>query len=83
MASRKVDVVVARALHHALEPTFDTSRVTTELFEVAEGSWPVVMAALLRVDHALQERWSEVGAAAADALRLTLARIEEREGVAA
>ena len=82
MGSRKVEVVTARAVTRALEPEFDVDAVAAELAALAGNSWPVLTAALLRVDRALTERWSHVAADASDALRLAIVRVE-REHLAA
>jgi hypothetical protein len=83
MTKRMVDVVTARAVTRATEPGFDPDTVAGELVTLSEGRWAVIVAAKLRVDHALRDRWSTVAARASDALRRALVRIERDERVAA
>jgi hypothetical protein len=83
VGSRKVDVVIARAVHLALLPGFDTATAARELITVADGHRTVLLAALLRIDRALNERWSPTAAAAGDAVRAALELTESREVVAA
>lgn len=83
MGSRKVDVVIARAVRSALLPGFDTSTAAHELVAVADGHRAVLLAALLRVDRALNERWSPTAAAAGDAIRSALELADANEVLAA
>jgi hypothetical protein len=77
-----VDVVIARAVHLALLPGFDTPTAAHELVTVADGHRAVLLAALLRIDRALNERWSPTAAVAGDAVRAALELADSRDVVA-
>ena len=83
MGSRKVDVVIARAVRAALLPSFEVSSAARELVEVADGHRAVLLAALLRIDRALNERWSPTAAIAGDAIRSALEIAGAEEALAA
>jgi hypothetical protein len=73
MGYRKLDLVTARAVHLAMASTFQTEPAARELVDLSGGSWAVLSAALLRVERALDDRWSIVAERAADALRVAVA----------
>lgn len=83
MGSRMVDVVIARAVRLALLPGFDPPAAARELITVADGHRAVLLAALLRIDRSLNERWSPTAAAAGDAVRAALELADAREELAA
>jgi len=71
---RRIDMVTARALRLALSPSFDAEEAAFELLVLADGSWHLLNAVLIRLDRALAARWSEATARASDAVRLALVR---------
>lgn len=82
MGDRKLDGVTVRALRLALAG-IEPDDAALQLLIAADGSWPLLNAALLRLDRALLVRWSDVEARAADAVRVALASAERTRRVAA
>lgn len=76
MASRKLDIVTARAIHQAMRSTLDEDTDAAELVAVSDRNAAVLRASLLRVERALARRWSPVADRAAASLRRAIERCE-------
>ena len=62
------EIVLIRALRYGVNPAGAGRSVPDELVRLAEGNRSVLERALLRVDHALEDRRSAVGERARQAL---------------